>query len=106
MDEKTRNNFKAMIYKRWEDDEMRDYCLKSTQEAVEFDGCFYEIEKPRIKTRFCYGYGCYLQATDEQEERANSMVHCAQNNASYFLNENLKDLTQEIEELEKEGATV
>lgn len=106
MDEKTKNNYKAMIFKRWEDDEMRDYCLKSTQEAVEFDGCFYEIEKPRIETSFCFGYGFCGMSTDEQEERAWNMVDRAKSDASYFISENLKDLTQRIEKLEKEGATV
>lgn len=107
MDEKTTNNYKTMIFKRWEGDkEMCDWCFRTTQEAIEFDGCFYEIKKPKIKTNFCFGYGCYLQSTDEEEDRANGMVDYARSSTSYFLEKNLEDLTKRITALEKEGATV
>lgn len=56
----------------WQDDEkMMDYERKHISQVVELDnGELVAIEKPKIETRFCFGYSHY----DDSEERAEKMA--------------------------------
>lgn len=63
------------------------------------NGWLLGIEKPRIETRFCFGYG-YCGVSDEEDYRAAaSMEHYASTNEQYFINENLKELNEIITRL-------
>lgn len=73
----------------WQDDEkMMDYERKHISQVVELDnGELVAIEKPKIETRFCFGYSHY----DDSEERARKMADYASTKPDYFINENLKE---------------
>lgn len=68
-----------------------DYDKKNVEVAIRLtDGTFLTIDKPRIQTRFCYGYGMYLQSTEEQEEAATSCSIAVENNEDVFIDENMR----------------
>lgn len=68
-----------------------DYTIKTAQRAVWMsDGTLHIIVKPNIKTSFCFGYGMYLQSTEEEHQRATDMADYAETNAQYFIDENMK----------------
>lgn len=73
----------------WQDDEkMIDYERKKISQVVELDnGELVAIEKPKVETRFCFGYSHY----DDSEERAEKMADYASTKPDYFINENLKE---------------
>lgn len=73
----------------WQDDEMMiDYERKHISQVVELDnGELVAIEKPKIKTRFCFGYSHY----DDSEERAREMADYASTKPDYFISENLRE---------------
>ncbi len=61
------------------------------------NGTYYTIQKPDIETRFCFGYGMYANATQEEEDRAHKNAEYAKTNAKYFVDENMKGLKRWIE---------
>lgn len=78
-----------------------DYYKRTTSHIIKLsNGQYILFEKPRIKTSFCFGYGDYLRATEEAENRANDMANYASTNSDYFMNENLKELNKKIELVE------
>lgn len=58
------------LKKAWNDDKMVKYCSKSTAFVIEHNGALYGIEKPKIETSFCFGYGINGIADTEQERTA------------------------------------
>lgn len=89
------------LKKAWNDDKMVKHCSKSTAFVIEHNGALYGIEKPRIETRFCFGYGMNGITDTEQEEAAESMAAMAQKSKEYFINQNLEGLNRWIESLQK-----
>ena len=86
----------------WSDKGMIDYSMKNIGYIVEFsNGNIAEIEKPTIKKDFCFSHGYCGVSTDEDEERANRCVEIASSDENYFYNENMKELYETIENLEK-----
>lgn len=81
----------------WRDDEkMMDYERKKISQVVELDnGELVAIEKPKIETRFCFGYSHY----DDSEERAEKMADYASTKPDYFINENLREFDRIPERL-------
>lgn len=83
---------------------MQEYARKTTQHIVELkNGDIIAIEKPRIETSFCFGYGCYGISTQEDEDRAYNMMKHAETEESYFKKENLKELESTINSLRDEN---
>lgn len=81
-----------------------EYHDKETARCVKFEnGTIYAIEKPRIETRFCFGYGFCGISTDEEEERADNMANHARKNGDYFLEQNLEKFDKTIKNLEENG---
>lgn len=81
-----------------------EYHDKETARCVRFEnGMIYAIEKPRIETRFCFGYGYCGISTDEDEERAYNMAKYARENGDYFLEQNLEKFDKTIKDLEENG---
>ena len=79
---------------------MIDYAKKTLAYIVELDnGDIYEIEKPRIETRFCFGAGYNGISTNEDWENASSMAEHARTSREYFIEENLKDINDTIASL-------
>ena len=64
------------------------------------DGDICVIDKPRIETNFCFGYGMYLRSDEEEERAAFSMEAKARTDESYFISQNLKPLDDWIEALQ------
>jgi hypothetical protein len=52
--------------KRWHNQEMIDYCVNDCEYVVPLEnGGILEINKPRIETRFCFGYGYCGMSTEK-----------------------------------------
>lgn len=89
------------LKKAWNDDEMVKYCSKSTAFVIEHNGALYGIEKPKIETSFCFGYGINGIADTEQERTAEAMAETARKSKEYFINQNLENLNRWIKSLQK-----
>lgn len=89
------------LKKAWNDDKMVKYCSKSTAFVIEHNGALYGIEKPKIETSFCFGYGINGIADTEQERTAEAMAEAARKSKEYFINQNLENLNRWIKSLQK-----
>ena len=89
------------LKKAWDTDEMVKHCSKSTAFVIEHDGALYGIEKPRIKTRFCFGYGINGISDSEQEQEAEAMAETARKSKEDFINQNLEHLNRWIKSLKE-----
>ena len=88
----------------WQDEKMQEYARKSTAYVVELtNGDIIALDKPRIETRFCFGHGYCGRTTEEDEERAYNMAEYAATNQEYFINENIKGLNEQIEQLKDDS---
>lgn len=87
----------------WDNDnKMIEHCLKTTSYIVELsDGNIIALEKPSIKKDFCFGHGYCGVSTEEDTNRANNMVDVAKTNIEYFMDENLKQVQEHIDYIEK-----
>lgn len=86
----------------WSSETMINDSMKNADYIVEFtNGNIAEIEKPRIQKDFCFSYGYGGISTDEEEERANRCVTIASSDEKYFYDENMKELYETIDNLEK-----
>lgn len=82
------------------DQKMVDYCLKEAAHIVELtNGDIIVIEKPRIETRFCFGYSDSRYDTEDYD-RANAMADHAKKSQEYFIEENMKGINQTIGQME------
>ena len=81
---------KEIIKKHYDNTYWLDYYLKKFDSVIEIDDKYYwGIEKPNIKTSFCFGHGYCGISTDEEEKRASDMAMMARTNEQYFINENM-----------------
>lgn len=64
------------------------------------NGGICKIEKSKIETRFCFGYGMYLRATEEELDNAENNAEYARTNEKYFIEENLKSINGKIDMLD------
>jgi hypothetical protein len=85
----------------WPDSKkMQDYASKKANYIVELDNNdIYVIDKPRIETSFCFGFGMYGADMTNDQERAEHCAHNAATNRDYFMQENLKDIERKLEQL-------
>ena len=82
------------------DQKMVSFCLKEAGYIVELEnGDIVVIEKPRIETRFCFGYSDSRYDTEDYD-RANAMADRAAKDQEYFLKENLSDIDRTIAQME------
>lgn len=61
-----------------------------------------EIEKPKIKTSFCFGYGFCGVSSQEQMNEAADLAERASKSEKFFISENLKQIDVQIKEAEDE----
>lgn len=81
---------------------MIDFCLKKAAYIVELDnGDIVALEKPTIKTDFCFGYRDSRYDTEEYDN-ANAMADYAATSTDYFISENLNELDNLIWRLEQD----
>lgn len=92
----------------WENDAGMMKHLKTTTAAVvELEnGDLIPIDKPRIETRFCFGYGLYGRSTEEEYNDAEKMRQHAETSRDYFIKENLKGIEETIKELKDDSFEV
>lgn len=80
------------------DARMFDYCRKQVGGyCVLANGMVVEFEKPKIQTRFCFGYDC---CGGRNYEEAESVRKTAASNEEYFKEKNLKELKETLDNLE------
>lgn len=65
-------------------------------------GGMVEIEKPRIQKDFCFGYSDSRYNTDDYD-RANAAARHAANSQEYFISENMKQISDMIDDLKATG---
>lgn len=91
---------KEEFAKIWENDiRMQGYCLKKTSNCVLTSfGCLVTFDKPKIETRFCFGYSDFGQGQsfDEANEQE------ANFGEKQFLRNNLADMKRTLELFENE----
>ena len=87
----------------WQNSEhMQEYARKECEYVVELsNGNIIDIEKPRIEKNFCFGMGMYATYTQEEFERAEGMAEKARTDVNYFINENMKQITEKIDALKE-----
>lgn len=60
------------------------------------NGKIVEIEKPKMQTNFCFGYG-WVDPNGEEEDAADKMAEYAKKSQEYFIKKNLKQVDEIIE---------
>lgn len=93
--------YTAELWKAWNDEKMVDHCTKSTAFIIAHNGALFGIEKPKIETRFCFGYGLYGSSSIEEEEEAEATAEAARKSEEYFISRNLEPINQWIDNLIK-----
>lgn len=77
--------------------QMQEYARKKCEYVVELsNGTIIDIDKPSIETNFCFGYGMYARSTDEEIASADACAENAKTNTDYFIEENMKQITDNI----------
>ena len=107
MKKELKERYKELVGAHWNGDQkmvnylMKDYCV-----LFEIDGGIAHIDKPSIKTRFCFGYHLNRYVSKDFDD-ARDMANYAAKSVEYFKKENLKDLEYWIGLLKecKEGHT-
>lgn len=101
-----RAEYRALLENEaWRNDQkMVDHCMKSISRMVEIDAGLIEIEKPHIKTRFCFGY--HLSRFDNDDyDRATGAARHARESVDFFKRENLREMMEYIEALKDDSLT-
>lgn len=84
------------------DDRMCEYLFKNIYDVIFLDnGEMIAIDNLNIETSFCFGAGMYGHSTVEEDIEAENRADYARTNENYFIQENMKKINYEIEELEK-----
>lgn len=91
---KNKENFKKELQKVWSNEKMINYCLKEADLVIETSQGIFSIEKPKIKTRFCFGYDDRYEGS---EKNASELARTAEKDVEYFKKENLKELNDLIQ---------
>lgn len=60
------------------------------------NGKIVEIEKPKMQTDFCFGYG-WVDPNGEEEDAADKMAEYAKKSQEYFIKKNLEQVDKLIE---------
>lgn len=82
--------YEKEIRNYWKNPKMVDYELKVASELIQTKtGHILVVEKERIETHFCFGYGYGTEYEDAEEMRENV-------NINYFIEENLRDINHKI----------
>lgn len=82
----------------WKNSErMQKYANKKCEYVIELsNGTIIDIDKPSIEKNFCFGYGMYARSTDEEVASADVLAENAKTNTEYFIQENMKQITNNI----------
>lgn len=81
----------------WKNEQkMVDYCLKHAAVIKEYDGKILIVSKKSIETSFCFGYGWSGVSNGEEQEAAYNMAEYARKSKEHFIEENIKEINDEI----------
>jgi len=102
-----KEKYKQFLVEYWQDEKMIKHCLGEVSYIVELsDGSIIPLEKPKLKTSFCFGYG-YCGVSDEEDfQDAYRMSNHAKTNEDYFRNENLKDINDKLKAIQKDYVVI
>lgn len=83
-----------------QDSRMVEFCARKVARIVKLEGGgLVAIEKPKIKTSFCFGYS--LSRYDSEDyDQANEMASHAGESTEYFISKNMEQITENIEALQ------
>ena len=95
-----KERYRELISNYWKDEGMVKHCMGSYSLLFELDGGICAIEKPGIKTNFCFGYSLNQHDRNEFDE-ANEMAAYASKSVDYFMSENLKEFKRWIKDLKE-----
>jgi len=100
MNKELRSKYRQAQTARWgKNEKMIDFCCKTADIVYPVRGYLADIDKPRIETSFCFGYGfCGVSSLEDMQD-ASRMADHARKNESYFIAENLKNINGYIEAL-------
>lgn len=102
---KTQKELKALykeeLKKTWDSERMVNFCSKNAAYIIEHGGKLYEIEKPKIETTFCFGYGSNGRSTEEDEEKAAAAEKKINTQVKTFMAENLKGIEHQQERIKE-----
>lgn len=80
---------------------MRKHFESTISRVVELEnGYLVAICKPRIQKNFCFGYSDSRYDTEDYD-RANDMAMHARTNTDYFIDQNMRQINEQIEALDK-----
>lgn len=86
----------------WEDERMQEYSRKKCEHIVELsNGNIIALDKPNIQKDFCFGMGMYATYTQEEFEAAEGLAEKARTDVNYFIEQNMKQITEKIENLKE-----
>lgn len=87
----------TVVSESFPSDAMRKYFEGAVSRVVELhDGDLYAIEKPRIETRFCFGYGMYGGSSEDAWKQARK---ASTDGGKYFKSENLSNFDRHYSDL-------
>lgn len=92
--------YRKELRKAWHDEKMVDFCANKAAFIIEHNGGLYSIDKPSIKKDFCFGYGMYCKATEEEISDAERCAEIARTSENNFIEANMKELNRTIESLQ------
>ena len=80
---------------------IKNYYRKAVEQICRIKDGYLIVDKPRIKTSFCFGSGWNGVSSLEEDEVANDLANQARTDEGYFLEENLQELNKKIQILEE-----
>lgn len=80
---------------------MKNYYRKEVEQIAEIKEGYLIVDKPRIKTSFCFGSGWNGISSAEEDEIANDLANQARTDEDWFLEENLQEINKKIQILEE-----
>lgn len=96
-----RSRYMEIIREYWSSPSMVKYEEKNIGTIVALDNDdLLVIDKPRIETSFCFGYGMCLVSSEDDRKAAESMLKKARTDSSYFIEKNLAPLNKWIDDLQ------
>ena len=88
--------------KDWSSEKGYELVRKSTFDVVMLsNGYMIPIDKERIETMFCFGYGFNGVSSLEDDENASKIAEHARTDEEYFISKNMESINDKIKDLEK-----
>lgn len=104
--ESLKNEYRSELIKEniYDRGEMLDYHMSNIGRIFKVNGAYYEIEKPSIKTSFCFAYGQNGISTTEEIDNAYNCTKAVRNDkGEYFKKENLERIDSLLKDLENDS---